>query len=387
MAYILLAILALAVLASFFAAYMSAQNWPIYQSVLVAFIFVGALVFFYLGARTLATHKAWRELVNSQKQEVASLESQLLPLGGGMSPEGQLVAGEIPELKHRLAMLASVRGGVYYDVSADSVKDGVVQLTLKPPAPKVPDANAADQPEPAQPAPAEKPVGPVAHGMVPNMVLFAFDQKPISEGGRYLGEFKVVQAAENSPTVQIAPNLPLTEAQRKQVEAAIKGTWTLYTTMPADSAAVFAGLDAERRQTLLPPEIAAEYAQADRALRDYQIFFHDNHLQRSLIADAIAKTTTKTERTVEATKQSVAEAKYRETEKGNLGADLEKFRFEVGAIAKYEKSLEQLLALVHEKLRATYIENRRAATMLSREQLKAEEEINRRTTASTQAAR
>ena len=123
MAYVLLAILALAILASFYAAYMSAQNWPIYQVVLVAFIFLGAVAFFYLGARTLATHQAWRDLVNSRKEEVSSLESQLLPLRGGLSPQGQFVAGEIPELEHRLGMLSSVRGGVYYNVSADSIEN------------------------------------------------------------------------------------------------------------------------------------------------------------------------------------------------------------------------------------------------------------------------
>lgn len=386
MAYVLLAILALAILASFYAAYMSAQNWPIYQVVLVAFIFLGAVAFFYLGARTLATHQAWRDLVNSRKEEVASLESQLLPLRGGLSPQGQFVAGEIPELEHRLGMLSSVRGGVYYNVSADSVKEDVVQLTLKAAAEKVPDPDAPGEPVPVEPAAAEA-AEPFAHGLVPNTVLFAFDGKPISEGGRYLGEFKVVAAPEDSPTVQIAPNLPLTDGQRKQLEAAVGGTWTLYTTMPADSAAVFAGLDDARRGTLLPPESAAEYARADRELWDYQLFFHDNYVHRSLLRDTIARTTTNIRRIEAATNEAVAEATYRDTEKGNLAADLEKFQFELAAVVKYEKSLEQLMAQVRAKLRATYLENRRAATMLTRQQFKAREEIDRRTGAAAPAAR
>jgi hypothetical protein len=350
MATVLLVIFGLAILASFFVAYMSAKNWPIYQAVLVAFVFLGTVVFFYLGARTLATHRAWRNVVKNQQNELARIESQLLPLRGGLSPEGPAVPGEIPRLKQELALLTSVRGGAYFDVAADSPKDNVVQLTFKAPE----------------------------HGLVPNTVLFAVDQKPFAEGGRYLGEFKVVAAPEGSPAVQIAPNLPLTEAQTKRLAAAIKGTWTLYTTMPPDKAEVFAPLDDAKRQALLPPEIAAEYARLDRALTDYRQFFHDHYVQRALLADAIAKTKTNIERTEEATKEAIAEGQYRETEKTNLAADLAKFQFEVQAIAAYKKSLEDLLADVRARLKATYIENRQAATALAKAQFQAAEQINQR---------
>jgi hypothetical protein len=352
MGMVLLVILGVAILASFFVAYMSAQNWPIYQAVLVVFIFLGAVVFFYLGVRTLATHKAWRNLVQRRQEELANWESQILPLRGGISPQGQAVEGEIPRLKNELEKVTNVRGGVYYDVTAD-VKDKVVQLTFKAPEP----------------------------GLVPNTVLFAFDQKPRSEGGRYLGEFKVVAAPEGNPTVQIAPTLPLSDAQTKQLAAALPGTWTLYTTMPPDEAAVFAGLDDAARQALLPPQSAADYAREDRELRDYRAFFHDNYVQRALLAETIANTTTKIERTEAATKQTEAEAKFRETEKANLAADLQNFQMEGKAIAAYAKSLEEFLTAVRARLRATYIENRQATMTLVEKQLEAAEQIDRRTTA------
>ena len=392
MSYVLLAILALAIIGSFWVAYRSSQTWPIHQIVVVELIFLVSVAFFYLAARTLNTHKVWRDLVNSRKEQVASLESRLLPLRGGMGPQGHVVAGEIPELKHRLAMLTRARGGVYYNVSADSIENDVVQLTLRAPGEKVPDPNAPEEPAPEQPEPeepgaAEEPAAPFAHGLIPDMVVFAFDSKPVSEGGRYVGEFKVVAAPENSPTVQIAPILPPDESQRKALEAAVGGAWTLYTAMPTDRAAVFAAMDDAARQALLPPESLAEYAQADRKLRDYQLFFHENYVQKLLLRDTIAKTTTNIERTQIATNEAVAEGKYRDNEKGKLQADLEKFHFEVQAIANYEKSLQRLLAQVRAELRATYIENRRAAMTLTREQLKAEEEIDRRTSAAGQASR
>lgn len=400
MAYTLLAILALAIVASLVAAYMSARTWPVYQAVLVAFVFLGLVAFFYLGARTLATHKAWRELVRNQKNELANLESQSLPLRGGFSPQGEAVQGEIPQLKHRLALLSRARGGVYENASADSLANDVVQLTLKPPRVQVPDEDAAGEPEPdAEPPAAETPPGaaappageqpsaPFVHGLVKDTALFAFDQKPVSDGGRYLGEFKVVEAAENSPVVKIAPNFPLTPEQRKRVETAVKGTWTLYTTMPADDATVFTSLDDARRQALLPPQSVQEFAKPDRALRDYQLFFRENYVQQSLLRDTIAKTTTNIERTVSATNEAMAEAKYREGEMSNLQADLEKFRLEVQAVTAYRKSLEQFLTDVRAKLKATYVANRQAATTLTRAQLDAEAEINQRTNADVQAAR
>jgi hypothetical protein len=392
MSYLLLAILALAIIGSFAAAYKSSQTWPVHQVVVVELIFLASVAFFYLAARTLNTHKYYREQVRAEKDNLARLESQLLPLRGGMSPQGQVVAGEVPELKHRLAMLTRTRGGVYYNVSADSIKDDVVQLTLRPPGEKGPVPTAPGQPAPVEPEPEEpaatqQPAAPFKHGLIPDMVVFAFDAKPISAGGRYLGEFKVVAAPENSPAVQISPFLPLNESQRKNLEAAVGGTWTLYTAMPTDNAKAFAEMDDAARQALLPPESVAEYAQADRKLRDYLLFFHENHVESSLLRDSIAKTTTNIERTQFATNEAAAEAKFREGEKGKLQADLEKFQFEVQAIANYEKSLEQLLTQVHARLKATYIENRRAAMTLTREQFKAQQEIDRRTSAAAQASR
>ncbi len=212
-------------------------------------------------------------------------------------------------------------------------------------------------------------------------MLFAFDQRPASEGGRYLGEFKVVEAAADSPTFKVTPNLPLTDPQTQRLAAAAEGTWTLYTVMPPDSAAVFTKLDEAQRQALLPPAAAAAYAEADRPLHDYYSFFHENYVQRAQLAAAIATTTDKIERTTADTTETEKEAGYRQTEKDNLQSDLANFQAEVEAITAYDKSLEALVVQVHDRLKATYIENRRAAQTLTREQLKAASQIDQRTNA------
>ena len=265
--------------------------------------------------------------------------------------------GIIPQLRQTLEILVSNRGGVLYDVAVDNVKDGVAQLTLKAPE----------------------------HGLVPNTVLFAFDGTAPAEGGRYLGEFKVVTAAEGNPSVQISPNLPLTEGQAQRFANA-KGPLTLYATMPIDNPARFAELDDATRQSLLPKESLAEYAKLDRKLRDYEQFFHENYVQVSLLNDAISKLNSNIQRTEAATTETRREIAYREGEKTNLQADLEKFRYEAQAIAAYQKSLEDLYAKVRQSLKNTYQENRKLAAALTVAQLQAAEAINAGTEAPSPAS-
>jgi hypothetical protein len=350
-------LLGVIILASFFVAYLSAQSWPVYQVVLVVFVLLGGVVFFYLGARTLATHESWGKKVVELRQQIQASEQERLQLiGGEQDQTGQLQPGVIPRLRRELEVLVSDRGGALYDVPVESVKNDTATLTMPRPD----------------------------HGLVANSVVFVFDQIAPSEGGRFLGEFKVVAAAENSPAVQVTPNLPLTEAQSKRL-AASKGPWTLYSTMPVDDAELFAGMEEAARQALVPKESLTEYANKDRKLRDYETFFRENYVQRSLINDAIAKTTSNVQRTEAAVEETKREIAYRTTEQGNLKADLEKFQLESREIAAYRKTLEGMLTDLRGKLKTTYLDNRSKAAQLTDWQLKAAEEIDRRT--ETAAAR
>jgi hypothetical protein len=255
-------------------------------------------------------------------------------------------------MRKDLEKLATDRGGVLTDAEVQGVKDGTVQVKLK----------SAD------------------HGLLADSVLFAFEQTPFEHGGRYQGEFKVAAVTEGSPEVQLAPNLPLTQAQTHRLAAA-KGPWTLYVTMPIDDAAVFTGLDEPTRGALLPKESLAEFAQADRKLRDYERFFHDSYVQRSLLADEILKTNSNLQRTEAATKECKVEIGYREGEKANLAADLEKFRYEAKVIGAYQNSLEKQFGDLRERLKATYLAARQQAANLVSAQFQAAEEINRRSAA------
>jgi len=358
MALVLEITLGLMILASFFVAYMSARTWPIYQVILAEFVFLASIAFFYLGARTMATHNAWRSVVKRTETELANVDKQIREISAGGAPDanGEPSKG-IKQLQEDLHKLAIDRGGVIYDVAVEGVKEGAVQLTLKSPN----------------------------HGLVANAVVFAFDEAPFEEGGRFQGEFKVSTVAEEGGAVQVTPNLPLTDAQTQRLAAA-KGPWTLYTTMPVDDAALFAKMDDKTRQALLPQNSLAEYAKADRNLRDYEFFFHESYVQRNLLSDAIAKTQSNIDRIDAAVKETTTEIGYRDMEKANLASDLEKFQFEQKAIADYQKTLEGVFQQVRESLKATFAKNRELAAELTTRQLRAAEEINQRARAAEPTA-
>ncbi|HEY2894886.1 MAG TPA: hypothetical protein VGJ16_11750 [Pirellulales bacterium] len=353
---ILPVVLGLMILASFVIAYMSARTWPIYQVVLVAFIFLGVVGFFYLGARTLATHRAWGELVRRLEQETQTAEQQTVELRGGQNAQGQSPMGSIPTLTRELEILVASRGGMLTDVTVDSVENGTASLTLKS----------------------------AEHGLAPNDVLFVFDQLALAEGGRYLGEFKVTKAEGDAGAIQIAPNLPLTDPQAKRL-AESKGPWTLYTLMPVDDPAAFADLDENTRQPLVPKEAAVEFANRERKLRDYELFFHENYVQRSLIQDAIDKTKSNIERMEADAKETVREGGYRQAEAEKLRADLERFQFELRTIAAYQKSLESTLAKTRQSLAAAFTASRKLAADLAGAQFRSAERINAQAAAAPSA--
>lgn len=356
MALVLEILLGVAILASFVIAYMSARSWPIYQVVLVVFVFLGSVAFFYLAARTLATHNAWRTVVNRETAELQRLEEEtrVLREGGPVDQDGVANPKGVEQLNRDLQTLTLDRGGALFDVQLDEVKDGTVQLTL----------------------------GSPDHGLVPGTVVFAFSQKPLSEGGRYLGEFKVtsVGEGEEATKVQLTTNLPLSEPQSQRLAAAA-GPLALYMMMPIDDAKLFASMDDDTRQSLLPADSVSDYAKADRALHDYEQMFHENYVQQSILKDTIETLKGNIARTEGATSESEKEAGYRQTEKTNLTADLEKFEHEKKVIADYHDSLARMYQQVHDSLKATYLANRRMANQLTTSQTKAAREIDRRTDA------
>ena len=351
MALVLEVIFGALILAAFGLAFLSARTWHVGQVVLVVFVFLAGVGFFYLSARTLRTHQAWGKALNQAEKDTAVQEQRLRELqeGSPSGPDGQPEKG-IRQLRHDLERLTLDRGGVLRDVEVAGYKEGAVQL--KPKSPN--------------------------HGLVVDNVVFAFEQAPYEEGGRYAGEFKVKSVAEEGGDIAVVPTLPPSPAEVQALEKA-KGPWALYTTMPIDDPAEFASLDEATRAKLLPKDSVEAFGKADRTLYDYHAFFQDNYVQRALIADSIATTTSNIQRTEAATKECNAEIGYRQTEQKNLASDLGHINTELKAVADYQSKLEGVYKQVFASLKATYVQMRDRAALLTTRQLEEAEEINRRT--------
>ena len=97
-------------------------------------------------------------------------------------------------------------------------------------------------------------------------VLHAFEEKPTSEGGRYLGQFTVANVAgtqlELNPSVQLSP----AELKRVQDSQQAGTTWRLLELMPADSHEILAGLSDDEIKAMFPESSFAEYSKDGKVM-------------------------------------------------------------------------------------------------------------------------
>ena len=187
----------LLVILSFVAAWFSAKTWRVYTIVLVMFIFIASLGFFYLAARTLKTHKSWKEIAIQREKELDELEKKNLELAEGVEQAGKDALAGIRQLKKELHFAAIERGGIWLDVAPEKINATTGAVVV-----------GVESPEP--------------HGLKEKRVLFLFTQDNVAEDGRYLGEFQVTKADKESKSVSLEPNLPLEPEQLKALGGMIE---------------------------------------------------------------------------------------------------------------------------------------------------------------------
>jgi hypothetical protein len=197
----------------------------IWSKVFVVLIMLSGLGFFYTAARTLKTHEAWRSKVNQHEAALAQTQQQIEATINGDPAQG---VASLKGLKAQLADAIAGRGRVWYGAAAGQVdpNTGAVTVTI-------------DQPDP--------------HRIDPTKLLYAFDDTEFADGGRYLGEFRVTQAADGQQAVTIEPTLAPSAREKQKLIAASGRNWSLFETMPLDRRDLFAGLSDEEIQRMLPP--------------------------------------------------------------------------------------------------------------------------------------
>lgn len=202
----------------------------IWNKVLIGFIFVASVAFFYLGTRTLQTHKHWREKSRRFQERIDAKDEEHKTLLEGQSDSDEIADMGIERLKVELDKILAHRGRVWFDCTPQ-VKPQTGQATVT--------INTA---------------GP--HGITDKTVLLVFEERDIQEGGCFLGEFKVSEVGDDG--IGLEPTVPLSQKQLEQFDAS-QGTWALYEKWPIDSHDIFPQWDEEVLTAVLPERSLAEF--------------------------------------------------------------------------------------------------------------------------------
>lgn len=216
----------------------------IWNKVLLGCIFVTALALFVLSARALQAHRYWRESYNAHEKAIAAEQERAKNLLDGDSASGEM---GLRQVSFELYKLLIGRGRVLtgarpMEVTKDqdpATKQDRIRIRIETAVP-----NAAES----------------------QSVLHAFEEKPTSEGGRYLGQFTVANVAgtqlELNPSVQLSP----AELKRVQDSQQAGTTWRLLELMPADSHEILAGLSDDEIKAMFPESSFAEYSKDGKVM-------------------------------------------------------------------------------------------------------------------------
>ncbi len=281
MALVIFAVLALAFI---FVCYMASRTWRVWHVLLLFGLFLFTLVFCFLSAAALRTHREWKKKYQDLTKNLATQEERLALLEHGdlLRPDDE--EDNLTALDSRYARLVVDRGRVWRNVVPVAAQDGISLDMSRWGDAACYQAGAEEENEPLEPleddAAAPAATGPT-HGLTEGMLVFGFleggsdqlgDAQAVLFGDSdlpeadtkgqcrvpiaYLGSFRVTAVDGNN--VSIVPTLTLDEEQAQDRQA--QSTWVLYEIMPTDNHVALAGLSEEQLSAVLPAEVAPEYA-------------------------------------------------------------------------------------------------------------------------------
>jgi hypothetical protein len=232
----------------------------IWNKILLGCIFVTALVLFVLSARALQAHRVWHESYNKHKEAIAVAEQEAKDLLG--TPE----RGSTGLLRAKIELYELLIGR------------GRVWDNCQP-------VNVAKDQDPATNRERVLVTLQTGKPVEADSVLYAFEDKPASEGGRYLGQFTVTQVGGDQ--IILRPSVRLSNSEFAQVQASQQAStpWRLYELMPTDDHKVLAKLTDEEKKAMFPggdPEADKDYATYEDYLFDGKIITKGEAEQKGL---------------------------------------------------------------------------------------------------------
>ncbi len=365
----------------------------IWNKILVCLILVASLAMWYLGMRALATHRAWRDAEKKLQTQLAQLEAERKTIR-----EGDGTRMGLRQLKVELAKYVMQRGRVWYNchpmqMAANKAPDGsdFVQISLS--------------------------FDTLGLGGIPDVQqlpvdsqLYLFDERPVADGGRYLGKFRVAAVAprqgDQAAQVVLESVSMLTPRELQIIQRAVQGAqasetgFTAAELLPSDDHEIFAGIPREELEKMLPPSVVEEYVKDgkptdpnnpqsppfERKLRDYEWAISYLHYRRATMIDAIASANTDLQALKFSRADADREIQAREAEIAQLKQDRDRAVAERDAVTEQLRLVDECLARVAARRDALIQENRQVALEIARLQAKAIELIDQRTRAMAQTA-
>ncbi len=349
----------------------------IWNKILLGLIGLSALALFYLSVRMLKTQQHWemkvaqfqKKLLEVRQENQQLVEADKLPNGN----KGTRLA------KSELEKVLIGRGRVWHDcvpllVALDRQSGNVAVNVM--------------QPEP--------------HAITKNMVLYVMSQADVQQGGRYVGEFRVLAVAGKK--IELTPAEPLDEAEINQLAKSDVGGkgWIMYEIMPIDKHETFAGLKREELKALLPADSLREYekdggpaekgdAKKDkpwrvqngkyvRRLRDYAASFEHFRTVRARFDDLCEAAERNRQYLQHASDDAKQQTQFQQKVRDDLVTDKTAVDAEVTAVHKHLGALREELEAMEYDVQRRLEANVALAKKIVQEQLEAARRIDERTT-------
>ncbi|MFH1919373.1 MAG: hypothetical protein ABIP48_05730 [Planctomycetota bacterium] len=375
----------------------------IWNKVLTGLILLASVGFFILGARALKTHEYWRTQAKQLEQELATEIETHADLSEQVRQVGLALHEQLVD-----------RGRTWRECrvqpNPQMGQSGVAAVAVEYPAP---------------------------HQIAPKSVLWIFDDLPVENGGRYLGQFEVVGVGgQDNMVVNLKPSTKMTQPElARLVQSASRAnpTWTLYEIMPIDNHESLAGLDLETLKAVLPAESVEEYVKEGqlktleevkqqglrgkvfkvdangeivkrtdlkeiqlkgleveveaeneqgkyvRQLRDYEELFRKSALERTEGIDRERALTRNNDYLAQTYQDATLQHQYRQKERDQLAADRAKFFGQRDTVAAHLEAVKGKLAAIRTAVADTIKSNRAMAGEIARIQQEATRLIDEQT--------
>lgn len=303
----------------------------IWNKILLGLIIATSLPFFYMSARMLKTQKYWSDLALKHEAAINTLQK-----------EDDEKLAEIDQVRAELNKLTVDRQRVWYNCDPQvDINRQTGAVTVKA---------TIDQPNP--------------HGVANNSILYAFEEAPTVQKGRYLGVFKVTAVADKQLTLEPAFKLMQVDLDKL---AAAKRPWNLYDSLPHDN------------REILPQ-------QDERPLRDYAFLFDAYRMKITELTDQEEAAMRDEQMVKDAYADAQRQVQFYQNQATLVKALSAKIGSQRDAVIAYLDKLKETLAEA-KAAAVKLIENNKAmAGQIAKIQLDATRRIDQRTRAMAQSA-